>query len=434
MPAIPALLSTSLIFGFFSLCGFYFIIIQMTQSKAPDRFLEVHKMSSVPLNLTNGVLPLIDDFLRPLISFFVSAFDVPSSPSNPTVVAFVWSFSSAIQLPFVEALRITPDAETSRKSSWWTRIFTRALAFPMIWAILYQRLAGGFILPIWLFCFLQSTTRAAGTSVRRAEGESALVGWWLGHTIPALVLLIPGQPALSAVPAWVAFPILMSVFQGAWLWLRTRIFVNASKEKSGYIPLQLTYASAALFSFMAHTYHVTIPALRDAPSFTPTSSVLLNKLLGLSDALLGFFLAPFMGPDLGLASPDPASTTAASGVAHFVQCDVLIVFSAVWVALLWDLVLRKSQRARASASKLDSTVWFIRMIATLLLGGLVFSPGTATGALLIYRESELERARAEHSGGVSGSYAHERTPLLGATLIRRRMISREKPELRSSTY
>ena len=196
MPGMPALLPTFLTFGLFALCGFYFIIVQMVESKAPDRFLEVHKMSAVPLNFTNGVLPLLDSFLRPLISFFVSAFDDTSSPSYPTVIAFVWSFSSAIQLPLVEALRASPEPETLKPSPWWIRLFTRSLAFPVVWAILYQRLAGGFILPIWLFCFLQSTTRKSGTLVRRAEAESAFVGWWFGHTIPALIMIIPGQPPL----------------------------------------------------------------------------------------------------------------------------------------------------------------------------------------------------------------------------------------------
>lgn len=398
----------------------------MVESKAPDRFLEVHKLSAVPLYVTNGVFPLLDKFLQPLISFFVSAFDDTSSPSYPTVLAFVWSFSSAIQVPLVEALCTSPDSESYRSMPWINRISTRLLKFPMIWAILYQRLAGGFILPIWLFCFLQALNRASNAPIRRAQAESALVGWWLGHTIPALVLLIPGQPALSAVPIWVAFPILMSVFQGLWLWLRTRVFKGLFPGKSGYVPLQITYASALVFSFMAHTFHVTIPALRDAPSLSPTPIILVNKLIGLFHALFIFFLAPFNGPLLGLAPPTTATTTAASGVAHFVQCDVLIVFSAVWVALLWDLALR---RRTAAIFAPNTAMWLAGMAAALLLGGLILSPGAATGALLMYREAQLERSRdADHDMNDEDS---AREPLLGAV---HRRVAREKSQPRAVTY
>ena len=83
---------------------------------------------------------MLDDSLRPLVSFFVSAFADANSPSYSTVVAFVWSFSSAIQLPLVEALR---NQDSATPTHWLNTSAARALSHPMLWGILYQRLSGG---------------------------------------------------------------------------------------------------------------------------------------------------------------------------------------------------------------------------------------------------------------------------------------------------
>lgn len=420
MPPVKYTLPT---FLFFSLCGFYFIIFQMGASKAPDRFLDVHKASHVPLDLTGGRIPLLDSFLRPLISFFVSAFADTSSPSYATVVAFVWSFSSPIQLPLVESLREQPTHlnACARKESRLSKIASVALSQPMLWGIFYQRLSGGWIIPLWLFFFLYARTRVSAAPVPRMQAESALVGWWLGHTLPALIMLIPNQPALCAVPFWVAFPILMSVFQHAYLYLRKRysgMFRRARETmtsigigeeptvESGYIPLQLTYASAMVASLVGHVHIVLIPALRAASSYVPTPNVVIDKDIGLLQTLRSFFFAVFTGRAFGLLPPTPSETTAASGVAHFVECDVLVVFSAVWVALLWDLAMRRRRswsrccRSPMSSSseltekqKMSTKSWLASMVFALVVGGLLLSPGAVTGALMMYRESILEEIR-----------------------------------------
>ncbi|THG94202.1 hypothetical protein EW145_g8188, partial [Phellinidium pouzarii] len=179
------------VFIFFSLCGFYFIVLQMALSHAPDRFLAVHKASKVPLSLTHDMLPLLDKILTPLISFFVAAFGNTESTAYPTVVNFVWSFGCAIQLPLVEAQR------TGVSGTRGTRSFAlKMLAHPMVWGIFYQRLSGGWILPLWLLAFMHASTRASGAGMSRLNAESVLAGWWFGHTVPALAMLIPGQPAL----------------------------------------------------------------------------------------------------------------------------------------------------------------------------------------------------------------------------------------------
>ena len=67
---------------------------------------------------------------------------------------------------------------------------------------------------------------------------------------------------LCAVPIWVAFPILMSVFQHGYLLVRQHVLPDWMREgKSGYLPLQFTYACAMIASFMGHVHVVLIPAL-----------------------------------------------------------------------------------------------------------------------------------------------------------------------------
>lgn len=377
-------------FIFFSLCGLYFIVVQMYLSKAPDRFLEEHKASKVPLSLTHNTLHLVDKILTPLISFFVSAFGNTSSTAYPTVVDFVWSFGAAILLPLIEAERIGVDGKHG--------FFVKCLSHPMVWGIFYQRLSGGWILPLWLIAFMQSRTRANGAGMERAKAESVLFGWLFGHSIPAIAMLIPNQPALTETPIWVAFPILMSVAQQAYYFVRTHyphLFgrVPAADEtkrltESGYIPLTLLYLSAFVGSCVAHIHLVIIPGLASASCTSPTSFVLLNKLIGLTRFLFNFFV-----PATGLSVPTPAETTATTGVVHFVQFDIIVVFSAVWIALIWDLSLRRQQASKVSI--LQSITWGAQVFSLLLVTGLALGPGAATAGLLAYRESMLEEKRRE---------------------------------------
>jgi hypothetical protein len=392
MVEMPQLKHTIPTFVFFSLCGFYFIVLQMALSHAPDRFLEVHKASQVPLSLSNNRLPLLDKILTPLISFFVSAFGDTSSPAYPTVVDFVWSFGAAIQIPLIEAQRIGVDGKSAR-SSWAIRL----ISHPMVWGILYQRLSGGWIIPLWLLAFMHSKTRADGMGIERAKAESVLAGWWFGHSIPALIMLIPGQPKFKKAPIWVAFPILMSVAQESYLFVRrwaTRQFKGAAesgKIQSGYAPLQLTYLSAFVGSCIAHFHLVIVPGLTAAPATSPTPFVLLNKFVGLAQHLWTFFV-----PATGLAIPKPSETTAASGVVHFVQFDIIVVFAAVWTAGLWDLALRRhhSNSTSEPETPIKSTLrWALEVLSVLICTSLILGPGAATAALYAYREVQLESAR-----------------------------------------
>ena len=384
----PRLLYTFPIFGILAACGFYFIVVQMILSKAPDRFLEVHKASKVPLSLTHNTLHLVDKVLTPLVSFFVSAFGDPSASSYSTVVDFVWSFGAAILMPLIEAERTGVDG----RHGWAIWL----LSHPMIWGILYQRLSGGWILPLWLIAFMQSRTRAEGVGIQRAKAESVLFGWWFGHSIPAIAMLIPNQPEFTKAPIWIAFPILMSVAQMAYYAVRTRSpyllgRVPTSEETkrltgSGYYPIMLLYLSAFVGSCAAHIHIVIIPGLTGASCTSPTQYVLLDKFIGLARFLYAFFV-----PTTGLRVPAPSETTAVTGVVHFVQFDIIVVFSAVWIAIIWDLALRRPQQS--SNSTIQTIVWIAKVFAILLVSGLFLGPGASTAAILAHRETELEEAR-----------------------------------------
>lgn len=389
---IPKLKYILPIFLFYSLCGFYFIVLQMALSHAPDRFLEVHETSKVPLSLSDNRLPLLDKILTPLISFFVAAFGDTSSQAYPTVVHFVWSFGCAIMLPLIEAERNGVDSDGNRSKR---SIAVKLLSYPMAWGILYQRLSGGWIIPLWLIAFMQSGTRANGEGLETKRAESVLAGWWIGHTLPALVMLIPGQPALRHTPLWVAFPILMSLSQAIYLRIRTYFGTVPSVNARGIpLPLKLLYISGFIAAFLAHVHLLIIPALAGAPCFTPTSFPFLNKAIGLFIALYKFF-----APRTGFRIPSPAETTATSGVIHFVQFDVLVVFPAVWTALLLDLVLRPHVCDSSLRLKLR---WILKMVSGLLVGSLLLSPGAVTALLMMYREEKLVITRCSRKRKMTG--------------------------------
>lgn len=384
MYKLPRKSLTAPVFIFFSLCGLYFIVIQMALSHAPDRFLEVHKKSKVPLSLSHGALPLLDKILTPLISFFVSAFGNTSSKAYPTVIHFVWSFGCAIQLPLIEAERIGMDGARYRN-----RWSVKLLAYPMIWGILYQRLSGGWIIPLWLWAFMQSPVRAEGTGIDKLKAESVLAGWLIGHTLPALAMLVPGQPAFQKAPLWIAFPILMSLVvlvERIYLYIRSRFHRTSNLgAHSGYLLIQALYLSGAIPAFYAHVSHVLFPGLASAPWSVPTNTMYLNKVLGLLRFMYRFFI-----PATGLRVPSPAETTADTGVVHFVQFDILVVFAAVWTALIWDLAIRLSTIHTTRLTKLK---WVTLGALTVFVSGLVVSPGAATSLLLMYRESKLNGSR-----------------------------------------
>lgn len=353
----------------------------MALSHAPDRFLQAHEESKVPLSLSDHKLPLLDTILTPLISFFVAAFGDTSSQAYPTVVHFVWSFGCAIMLPLIEAERTGVQWNTQSKAIKW-------LSLPMIWGIFYQRLSGGWIIPLWLIAFMQAKTRADGVSMESRKAESVLVGWWIGHTLPALVMLVPGQPALHQAPLWVAFPILMSLAQRIYLHFRQHIGPQ-SREESREVPLalRLLYLSGFVAAFLAHVHLLLIPALAAAPYSSPTNSPFLNKGIGLIHGLYKFFV-----PKTGLGIPSPAETTAASGVVHFVQFDVIVVFSAIWTALLWDLALRRPAPNQTTYA-CSTWKWVVKSVSALLVGSLLLSPGATTAVLMMYREYELQAWR-----------------------------------------
>ncbi|TCD64414.1 hypothetical protein EIP91_004095 [Steccherinum ochraceum] len=392
---LPAFVFLSL-----SALGFYTIIVHMFASHAPERFLEVHKASKVPLSVSAGYLPALDAILTPLVSFFVSAFGDTTSSAYAITANFVWSFSAPIQLPLIEGLRVRSGATRSDKgdsagerASNGGGIAVKLLQYPMIWGMLYQRLSGGWIIPLWLLTFLYASPQRsvdvrAGktTGVSRIDAESVFVGWWIGHTIPALLMLVPRSPPLERPPIWMAFPILMSLCQWIYKEVRTRLTSvrRTPQHEEGYVFLQLTYASVLLISFASHIHLVIIPALASSD----TSSSLLQKVVPSLRYFQDFFVSA-----TGFAVPAIASTTAASAVRDFVQWDTIVVFISVWIAVVWDLARwEENAGKRQRLSRTNEWFSYSQLLLILVLASVGMGPGSVTAALMLYRESLLYHA------------------------------------------
>ncbi|KAF7791985.1 hypothetical protein EIP86_003012 [Pleurotus ostreatoroseus] len=420
----PRLRYTLPVFVLLSLAGFYFIVLHMVLSHAPDRFLAVHKESLVSLSCTAPYLPdipFLDTLFTPLVSFFVAAFgtDGQAAPSYPITLDFVWSFGAAIQLPLIEAARLASSPSASSSTS---KLSTMLLSIPMAWGFLYQRVSGGWILPLWLLVWMHSRVRSTPRPLERVRAEGVLVGWWAGHTLPALAMLVPGLPPLRAAPVWIAFPILMS---GASTIYTTLVPKSATRRgTSGYVMTQLTYLSALALGAIAHAHVVLVPGLAATTVDASMSrqEALMSKLRGLTGHLWKHYVPP------SFAIPSPEQTTAASGVQHFVQFDVLVVFAAVWIAGIWDLALRRPQPSRASMSsfmaKWTALRWAAGVALLLLTIGVFFGPGVSTALLFAYREKmlEMERRRERQDSGMQASpvdvlvkVADEKRRLIDAT-------------------
>jgi hypothetical protein len=360
----------------------------MIKSRAPLRYLAIHKASGVPLSPTNGRIPALDKAVSPLVSFFVAAFNDPSSLAFATAVDFVWSYSAAVLLPLVEPQRIVPDGSHSLSRT--------LLGSPLIWGLLYQRLSGGWIMPLWLLAFMHSPSRTNHQGISRIGAESVFVGWWLGHTLPAIAMVIPGQHQLPwALYGYVAFPALMPIIQQTYLFIRrnlsSRIQESNEDKHAGYFVLQVTYISAFTASCLSHIHLVVIPAITHAAANQPTSSSIINKVVGLLQYLYRFYI-----PATGIYVPSVEKTTAASGIIHFVQMDILVVFSAVWMALLWDLNQRRQDLQNTAKHPPTTgiiTRWNIVALVVLICLSGALGPGAATAALMMYRERKLEKAR-----------------------------------------
>ena len=170
----------------------------------------------------------------------------------------------------------------------------------MAWGILYQRVSGGWILPLWFLVWMHSRVRSTARPLERVRAEGVLVGWWAGHTLPALAMLVPGLPPLRAAPVWIAFPILMS---GASTIYTTLVPKNATRRgSSGYVMTQLTYLSALALGAIAHAHVVLVPGLA-ATSVDASMSrqeALMIKLRGLT----GHLWKHYVPPSFAIPSPD----------------------------------------------------------------------------------------------------------------------------------
>lgn len=212
----------------------------------------------------------------------------------------------------------------------------------------------------------------------------------MGHTLPAALLLIPNQPHLPLVPlyTYIAFPLLMPFVARCYVFARSSFSDGASLAGPGYIPLQLTYFSAFLTAAVARVHLVVIPGLASVSASAPTAFPLLNKLANLAG-----YIVSFTFPST-LHTPTASETTAASGIIHFVQWNSLVVFAAVWVALLWDMSLRDARMAdRQPAGKAGGWQGAVKAVAALCGASFVLGPGAATAALFILREAQMERLR-----------------------------------------
>ena len=282
-----------------------------------------------------GVEPL-DEGLCGLVTVFHASMD----PSN---IAFtiegLTSLATYVTLPYIEAARSGRNL---------------ALAFPVLFGILYQSLSMAFIFPLYCLAFVWSGaasfhkhphTRDSQnlTKVDQAHAEGILFGLFVGYLIPTASMLVLEDPYVTII--WQFFPIWMTVSQFAHLFFRP----SSRYPYSGYPTVRATYI---ILFIVSTSYHIGIvwPRLRDG-------------------ALLNHLFLPG-----SIHTHNPATTTLEVGVLELFKRDVAIGFGSVALVTLW--------LARSIKELVLLVAWHIA--ATVIVG-----PGAALAAALLWREALL---------------------------------------------
>ncbi|THH08624.1 hypothetical protein EW145_g2579 [Phellinidium pouzarii] len=378
-------------FVLFSLCALYFVMIQTLKSGALPHFLVIAKLTPLILKPTYNYLPFVDKALGPLVIFFITAFYEPSSLTFSVAADFAWSLGSISLWQAFEAGRIGSSAVQG--------ILPSILMCIPLWDFVGRRVGWSAIMSFWLLLFLHAPAHARSARIGRVKAEGILFGWWIGHNIPFAAVFLAGLSSTS-VPLYLyaLAPFLTHYASKGYIAFRRsrtdpRTLEQLERQSNPESSvLRFAYLSAFIVSAVSRAHLVLIPAYKAAaasPSITP---------LNFAYTLVAFFV-----PAHGLRQPPPGETTAQSGVLRFVQMNKAIGFSAVWIAILWELTLRrasaqlrnpKQSEPRGNKKLLaDTKTIIVWGLMGLILISVFFGPGAATATILAYRESLLEKER-----------------------------------------
>ncbi|KAF9475068.1 hypothetical protein BDN70DRAFT_282798 [Pholiota conissans] len=233
-----------------------------------------------------GIAPF-DNGICPLVAFF----DIMiNSPNTLPYLTYVIGTS----LP----LALLPNAESYRSSHSWT------LKYPVIWCLLTQGVAVGFVQPLyWLTFILTGGMKDARSSIStftKSQAEALIFALIVGSVIPSVAMLIMNDFHVIAI--WQFYPALVSIAQILHLQYRPQ----AEEVKSGYGLMQALYIGCFLATSSAHISSVW-PIL---DNMTELEGLLLPSLTPLPSAAdISLHLLEFLKWDMTFAYASTALAT-----------------------------------------------------------------------------------------------------------------------------
>jgi hypothetical protein len=262
-------------------------------------------------------------------------------------------------LASLTAISIIPFIESTRAKR------PLVLAAPTLIGLAYQKFSGGIVLPLYWLIFVWTHPRSvphSGTKIRSDDAESTALAMMLGYMIPTFAMYWTAEPRVVA--AWQVFPVWISI-----VFYLTKFVRRSSKRTvaSGYHVTQSTLFLGFLTSAVVHWKIVILSTLQSEDPLRTALDVFIPYLY----------------------APPPSQTTSVSAAGQLLRWDaIFIVLSGLAAGFysLWVLDFRG----------------LFRGFLGVIVGTLLFGPGSAVAGLWMWREKCLK------DGRVSNQYAKKR--------------------------
>ncbi|KAF2137745.1 uncharacterized protein K452DRAFT_329092 [Aplosporella prunicola CBS 121167] len=300
------------------------------------------------------------------VSLLVAFFFYGTNGSHPAFQIFLVDAYATLQSAFVWLY-----AESSRFHS-----KPYAVAYPIIWALLWQAFGAAIALPLFFRKHLEwckSNAKPLPASELRPS-QALPFSFALGALLPAVIGMLPtwyprpDQLHQQILAAWQPDPIWVAVVQATLTTVLSRLPTEKSDERSvGW--LQASYVIAAMSSAVGHMYAF--------------ATLMLS-----SDPRLGFKGAYV--PSL-FSGPPGAALKLANGPWLFLQYDLIIIsLSALsWAYLLVTPIVGKES-------------WVRNLLPLLIMvAGFVFGAGTVVSVILFWREGKMQQERRSRKANVA---------------------------------
>ncbi|KAF7966850.1 hypothetical protein HWV62_36901 [Athelia sp. TMB] len=298
--------------------------------------LSAHCTAPTPYTLAYTGIEYIDDILCSLVAFF----DIMLEPNHsiPFNVELLTGLAALAIVPYLEAARHGRNP---------------VLEIHWVLGIIYQKLTGGVIFPIYWMLFIVtgaaglhfSPHRAGAGSIDQRHAESVVFTLVVAYILPSIAMLVMRD--LYVIAFWQAFPLWMFLAQRLYLGLRP------AAPQSGAKTVRAIYMSLFFLSSIPHIYLVTPILFRSSDPLQTLGTLFLPSFTPL----------------------DPKSTTLDHGVQDFIQWDGFFMLVSTFIAMLWI--------AGPSVKRLSIlVVWLVQTV--------VFGPGAIIAGVFWWREALIQ--------------------------------------------